>query len=144
MGAAVLAAQNPWGHTLSWSQPSHFWVTVSHDPRRDIPFITALLPESRVLYVSAPPPLSWVWGQPHLWNAQVQSCRRNCTATTLQCAGIRPTLWPQQQQGPGSGCVQLCQWSGEGLGISSLELAARVRRGRRQQAPADRDTRTRR
>lgn len=70
---AVLAAQNPWGHTLSWSQPTHFWVTASYDPRRDIPFIMALLPESRVLYVSAPPPLSLAWGWPHLWNVQVHS-----------------------------------------------------------------------
>lgn len=30
---AVLAAQNPWGHTLSWSQPTHFWATASHDPQ---------------------------------------------------------------------------------------------------------------
>lgn len=29
---AVLAAQNLWGHTLSWSQPTHSWVTDSHDP----------------------------------------------------------------------------------------------------------------
>lgn len=43
---AVLAPQNSWGHTLSCSQPTHSWVT-----GRDIPFITVLLPESRVLYV---------------------------------------------------------------------------------------------
>lgn len=67
------------------------------------------------------------------------------TALSPSCSvlGIRPTLWPQQQQVPGSGRVPPCQRSGEGLGISSPELAAFVRRGRRQQAPADRDTRTR-
>lgn len=31
---AVLAPQNPWGHTLSWSQPTHSWVTASCDPRK--------------------------------------------------------------------------------------------------------------
>lgn len=29
---AVLAPQNPWGYALSWSQPTHSWVTASHDP----------------------------------------------------------------------------------------------------------------
>lgn len=32
-----------------------------------------------------------------------------------------------------------CRRSGEGAGISSLELAACARRGRRKQAPADRE-----
>lgn len=31
---AVLAPQNPWGHTLSWSQRTHSWVTASCDPRK--------------------------------------------------------------------------------------------------------------
>lgn len=28
----ALAPQNLWGHTLSWSQPTHPGVTASHDP----------------------------------------------------------------------------------------------------------------
>lgn len=75
---AVLVPQNPWEHTLSWSQ-------LHMTPGRAIPFTTALLPESRVLYVSAPPPPSWAWGWAHRWKAQVRSwC--NCVGTILQCA----------------------------------------------------------
>lgn len=36
--------------------------------------------------MSAPPPLSWAWAWPHLWNAQVQSWR-NCAVTILQRSG---------------------------------------------------------
>lgn len=51
------------------------------------------------------------------------------TALSPSCSvpGTRPTLWPQQQQVPGSGRVPPCQRSGEGLEIIWPELAARVR-----------------
>ena len=74
---AVLAPPDPWGHTLGWyggqagAGPAHFWVTAhSMTLGRDIPFTTALLPESRVPYVSAPLTPSWAWGPQHPQHAQ--------------------------------------------------------------------------
>lgn len=75
---AVLAPQGPWGRTRSryggWAAPgpAHSWVTThSMTLQRDIPFTTALLPESRVPYVSAPPIPSWAWGPWHPQHAKM-------------------------------------------------------------------------
>lgn len=142
MGAgAVLAPQNLWGQTLSWSQPTHSWVTASHDPRK-----------GHSLYHSFAP------------GEQGPSCV--CSSTTELGPGMTTPL-----EGTGPELVELCchhpaacqgsdqpfgHSSSRCLGVAVSLCASGLERGsdqpagagstcdmRRQQAPADRDTRTR-
>lgn len=136
LGAAVQAPQNPWGHTLSWPQPTCSWVTASHDPGEGHSLCHSFAPREQG-------PLCVCSSTTELGLG---------LATPLECTGPelveprchRPAVCRGSDQPFGhsssrSGCVPPC--SGEGLRITSPGPAARVRRGRRQQAPADRDAR---
>lgn len=118
---AVLAPQDPWGQTLSrhggqaGPGPTHSWVTAhSMTPGRDIPFTTALLPESRVSYVSAAPTLSWAWGPWHLQHAQmadqelVELCRGHPAPRQGSHRPFGPCSKYLLSRCPGSGCVPPC------------------------------------